>query len=392
MEMNMDIQIDREHLTRLLGELVATNSVNPTLVPGAPGEGKIASVTARALENIGLDVAQLEGESGRPSVVGRLGGSGDGPSLMLNAHYDTVGVEGMEGPFSPEVRDGRMYGRGTYDMKGSLAACIEATRALSDSGVRLKGDLVVAAVADEEYASLGTLEVIEACPTDAAIVTEPTALRLCIAHRGFTWIEVRAYGRAAHGSNYADGIDANIRMGRVLAGLETLERELRGRDGHPILGPPSLHAALLEGGTGLSTYAAESLLKIERRTVPPESQEDVEAEIEGILSVLRDEDSDFRADQITIFHRQPFETSPDAPIAAATATAATPVLGETPEVVGEAPWMDSALLSAAGIDTVVLGPTGAGAHAAVEWVDLDSCCQLAEILAHAAIEYCGVAD
>ena len=388
----MEVQIDREHLTRMLSELVATNSVNPTLVPGAPGESEIAAVTARALEEIGLDVAVLGGQSGRPSVVARLGGSGDGQSLMLNAHYDTVGVDGMEAPFSPEVRDGRMYGRGTYDMKGSLAACIEAARALSDSSVRLKGDLVVAAVADEEYASLGTVEVIEACPTDAAIVTEPTALRLCIAHRGFTWIEVHAYGRAAHGSNYADGIDANIRMGRVLGGLETLERELRGRFGHPILGPPSLHAALLEGGTGLSTYAAESVLKIERRTVPPESREDVEAEIEDILEVLRAESPDFRADQTTIFHRQPFETSPDAPIASAVAASARRILGREIEVVGEAPWMDSALLSAAGVDTVVVGPTGAGAHAAVEWVDLDSCCQLAEILAHAAIEYCGVAD
>jgi acetylornithine deacetylase len=181
-------------------------------------------------------------------------------------------------------------------------------------------------------------------------------------------------------------------MGRVLGRLDTLERELRRREGHPILGPPSLHAALLEGGTGLSTYAAESVLKIERRTVPPETREDVEAEIEEILDALRAQDPDFRAGQTTIFTRQPFETSPDAPIARAVATASTAVLGRPPEVVGEAPWMDSALLSAAGIDTVVMGPGGTGAHSAVEWVDLESCCQLAEILAHASIEYCGVAD
>jgi acetylornithine deacetylase len=388
----MDIPIDRERLTSTLEELVRINSVNPTLVPGAPGESGVASVTAAALRDSDLEVTVLDRAPGRPSVVGRLRGHGDGPSLMLNAHYDTVGVEGMEAPFAPEVRDGRVYGRGAYDMKGSLAACIEAARALTAAGIRLRGDLVVAAVADEEYASLGTEEVIDAYPTGAAIVTEPTALRLCVAHRGFTCLEGRTLGRAAHGSRYEEGIDANLRMGRVLHRLEALERHLRASDGHPLLGPPSLHAALLAGGTGLSTYAAESILKIERRTVPPETREQVEEEIATILAELRADDPTFEAEQRTIFHRQPFETTPDAPIARAVADATTRVLGKAPEVVGDAPWMDSALLAAAGIDTVVIGPAGAGAHAAIEWVDVDSCCQLAEILARAAVAYSGVSS
>lgn len=388
----MDIPIDRQRLISTLEELVRTNSVNPTLVPGAPGESGVAAVTATALREGDLEVTVLEREPGRPSVAGRLRGDGDGPSLMLNAHYDTVGVEGMEAPFAPEVRDGRLYGRGAYDMKGSLAACIEAATTLAAEGIRLRGDLVVAAVADEEYASLGTEELIEAYPTDAAIVTEPTSLRLCVAHRGFTWLEVRTYGRAAHGSRYEEGIDANLRMGRVLHRLEGHERELRASRGHPLLGPPSLHAALLDGGTGLSTYAAESILKIERRTVPPESREQVEEEIATILAELGVEDSTFEAEQQTIFHRQPFETTPEAPIARVVADATTDVLGEAPEVVGDSPWMDSALLAAAGIDTVVIGPAGAGAHAAVEWVDVESCSQLAEILARTAVDYCGAAD
>jgi acetylornithine deacetylase len=388
----MHITIDRERLISTLEKLVTTNSVNPTLVPGAPGESEIAAVTAEAMRESGLEVTVLEGKPGRPSVAGRLRGGGEGPSLMFNAHYDTVGVEGMEAPFAAEVKDGRLYGRGAYDMKGSLAASIEAARALAAAGIRLRGDLVVAAVADEEYASLGTEELIHACPTDAVIVTEPTSLRLCVAHRGFTWIEVRAFGRAAHGSRYKEGIDANLRMGRVLHRLENLERELRTSEGHPLLGPPTLHAALLAGGTGLSTYAAESILKIERRTVPPETREQVESEVATLLAELGVEDPTFQAEQRTIFHRQPFETDPEAPIARTVADAATRVLGEAPEVVGDSPWMDSALFAAAGIDTVVIGPAGAGAHAAVEWVDVDSCCHLAEILASAAIDYCGVAD
>ncbi len=385
----MTLRVDPARLTAALRELVATNSVNPTLVAGGPGEGEIAGVTSGLLESAGLLVERYEPEPGRPSVVGRRPGSGGGPSLMLNAHYDTVGVEGMEAPFAAEVRDGRLYGRGAYDMKGSLAACIEAAHALDDAGIELRGDLVVAAVADEEYASLGTAHLLEAAPVDAAIVTEPTSLQVCVAHRGFTWLEVVTRGRAAHGSRYREGVDANLRMGRVLHRLERLGRDLEAGEGHPLLGPPSLHAAILEGGTGLSTYAAECTLKIERRTVPPETRERVEAELDALLDALRAEDPALEVSRRTLFHREPFETSPDAPIASIVREAAARVLGCGPAVIGDSPWMDSALLAAAGVDTVVIGPSGEGAHAAVEWVDLDSSARLAEILAHAAIAYCG---
>lgn len=383
------LRIDSARLTAALRELVAINSVNPTLVAGAPGEVEIADVTSRLFEEAGLFVERHEPRPGRPSVVGRRPGSGGGPTLMLNAHYDTVGVHGMEAPFAADVRDGRLYGRGAYDMKGSLAACIEAAHALDDAGIVLRGDLVVAAVADEEYASLGTAHLVEAVPVDAAIVTEPTSLDLCVAHRGFTWLEVVTRGRAAHGSRYREGVDANLRMGRVLHRLERLGRDLEAGEGHALLGPPSLHAAILKGGTGLSTYAAECTLKIERRTVPPETQENVEAELDAILAALRDEDPELDVSRRTIFHREPFETSPDAPIASIVREAARHALGREPAVIGDSPWMDSALLAAAGVDTVVIGPAGEGAHAAVEWVDLDSCARLAEILAHAAIAYSG---
>ncbi len=390
----MTFRIDRDRLLETLVELVATDSVNPSLVAGGAGEAAIAEVTARRMAGAGLEVARFEPEPGRPSVVGRAAGRGEGPALMLNAHYDTVGVEGMDRPFEPVLRDGRLYGRGAYDMKGSLAACIETAHALADAGAALRGDLLVAAVADEEYASLGTADLLERrgrgeIAFDAAIVTEPTSLRLCVAHRGFTWIEVRTLGRAAHGSRYREGIDANLRMGRVLGRLEALLERLQAGSGHPLLGPPSLHAALLEGGVGLSTYAPRCTLRVERRTVPPETRESVEAEMLGLLDALRAEDPRFEAEWETLFHRDPFETSPEAPIAACVARAAERVSGEAPEVIGDTPWMDSALTAAAGVDTVVIGPHGAGAHAVEEWVDVDSCARLAEILAEAAMAYCG---
>ena len=390
----MTFSADPLHVTTLLTDLVSTNSVNPTLVEGAPGEAEIADLATRRMREAGLEVTRYEPEAGRPSVVGRLTGIGGGPALMLNAHYDTVGVEGMEAPFSPRIRDGRLYGRGAYDMKGSLAACIEAVRLLGATGVRLAGDVIVAAVADEEYASLGTTDLLERrargeLAFDAAIVTEPTSLELCVAHRGFMWIEIATRGRAAHGSRYRDGIDANLRMGRVLHRLEGLIEALQSRPGHHLLGPPSMHAARLEGGSGISTYSPRCTLQVERRTVPPETRASVEGEIAALIGELRAEDPDLEIDWSTFFHREPFETTPEAPIAACVSRAARQVLGRAPAVIGDAPWMDSALTQAAGVDSVVIGPHGKGAHSDVEWVDIASCLRLAEILAGAAADYCG---
>jgi acetylornithine deacetylase len=380
--------IDGEYLTTILVGLVGIDSRNPSLTPGAPGEAEIAAFVADAMRVLGLQVEAHESEPGRVSVVGRLPGRGGGRSLMLNAHLDTVGVEGMEAPFAARIEDGRLYGRGAYDMKGSLAACLTAVHALVESGAKLDGDLLIAAVADEEYASLGTSDILARYRVDGAIVTEPTELGVCLAHKGFVWVEVETLGRAAHGSRYEEGIDANLRMGRFLARLEELERDLRARPPHRLVGPPSLHAATLHGGTGLSTYAERCVLRIERRTVPGETQAIVEAEIAAILDRLRAEDPGLRIASTTIFVRDPFEANLTSPIARAVESAVGEVLGRAPAKIGASYWMDAALYGAAGIDTVVIGPAGEGAHAAVEWVDLESCERVAGILARTAIAYC----
>lgn len=383
------MNIDRDYLFSTLARLIRINSVNPTLAAGGKGEAEIGDYVAGALGDLGLDVRKLEPETGRVSVLGTLRGTGGGKSLMLNAHYDTVGIEGMEEPFSAAVRDGKMFGRGSYDMKGSLAAQIAAVKALIDSGAKLRGDVVIAAVADEEYGSLGTMDVIHHLKTDAAIVTEPTAVQICLAHKGYLWIEVETVGRAAHGSRFEQGIDANLRMGRFLSSLETLERDLRSRAPHPLVGPPSLHAAMIHGGEGLSTYAASCKLQIERRTVPGESEAGVIAELQTMVDQLHRADSSFQATVRSYFVRDPFEVRRDAGIVRALDRAATTVLGRAPNYMGDTPWMDAALLAAAGIETVVMGPGGGGAHASVEWVDLESVAQTASILAEAATEYCG---
>ncbi len=381
---------DRDFIVRTLVDLVRINSVNPSISPDGAGEAEIGAYVASTLASIGFETAIYEPQPGRTTAVGTLRGTGGGRSLMLNAHADTVGVGAMTDPFSAEIRDGRLYGRGAHDMKGSLAAGIGAAKMLVDGGVRLCGDFVVAAVADEEYGSLGTADLITRVKTDAAIVTEPTNLNVCLAHKGYIWVDVETHGKAAHGSRFTEGVDAVMRMGRFLAELERLEVALRTGPAHALVGPPSLHAATISGGSGLSTYAAQCRLQIERRTVPGESVEGAVGQIRAIADRLAAADPSFSATVRSFLAREPFEVAPDAQIVRVLTAEAAAVLGRMPAFVGDTPWMDAALLAEAGIETVVMGPIGAGEHSAVEWVDVGSVVKMAEILARTAVAYCGV--
>jgi acetylornithine deacetylase len=372
--------MDSTYVKRTLADLVRINSINPAFSAGTTNERAIATYLADAFEALGMEVTQYEPEPGRVSVVGRRRGRGGGRSLMLNGHIDTVAVDEMADPFGAEVRGNRMYGRGAYDMKGGIAACMGAIHALGDEP--LGGDVLIAAVADEEVASIGMSEVLKHHHTDGAIVTEPTELAVCLACKGFSWIEIETQGRAAHGSRFDLGIDANLRMGRVLVALEELERALRGRPPHALVGPPSLHAATLHGGTGASTYAAACKAVIERRMLPAETEAAVLAEIQAIIDgqVAR-----ARA----LLTRGGFEARPDAPVVRVLMDTATRHLGAAPPITGASYWMDAALIAQAGIDTAVIGAVGAGAHAAEEWVDLDSVVKVAAILADTTRAFCG---
>jgi len=380
--------IDRDRLVDQLDALVRLDSTNPGLVADGAGEADVAASVAEAMRALDLEVDVWAPEPGRPNVVGVLPGTGDGRSLMLNAHTDTVGVEGMDAPFTPRVEDGRMYGRGTQDMKGSLAAQLAAVRALREAGVELSGDVIVAAVIDEEHKSRGTEAVVERYAPDGAVVTEPTDLQLALAHKGFAWVDVETRGRSAHGSRPDEGIDANMHMGRVLARLDRLEQDLREQEGHRLVGAPSLHAAQIEGGTASSVYAARCRLRVERRIIPGETGAQARAEIQSLLDALDAEDPAFDARCELAFSRRPFEVAADAGIARAVRAGASAVLGEAPPDVGQTFWTDAALLAEAGTETVALGPRGGGLHTTEEWVDLDSVVQLAEILARTARHYC----
>jgi acetylornithine deacetylase len=332
-----------------------------------------------------LEARRLESTPGRPSVLVRAAGTGGGRTLLLCGHVDTVGVDGMDALHAPRVDGDRLYGRGAYDMKAGVAAALIAAR--EAAGLGLAGDVVVAAVADEEHASLGVQEALRHVRADAAIVTEPTELELAVAHKGFVWSEVEVRGRAAHGSRPHLGVDAIVKMGRVLAELEQLDGRLAGRV-HELLGRPSVHASLIEGGAELSSYPGSCRLALERRTLPGETAEQVERELAELLERCRAADPRLEAVARTLLVREPFEIDRDAELVGVVREAADAVLPAPVALGGASYWADAAFTAAAGIPTVLFGPGGEGAHAAEEWVSLSDTEAVTRTLVEVARRVC----
>ena len=374
-------------VAELAAQLVAIESINPDVVPEGSGEAAIARFVAEWCDRAGLETSLTELAPGRANVIAIARGTGGGGSLMLNAHMDTVGVAGMEGPFAPRLENGRLYGRGAYDMKGSLAACMVVTAEAKRRGFR--GDVVLTAVADEEFASIGTEAVAASLSADAAIVTEPTEMQVAVAHRGFVHVEIETRGRAAHGSMPELGIDAISKMGRVLVGIEELDRQLRATPTHAHLGSGSVHASLIEGGQEYSSYPARCVVQAERRTIPGETVQTVERELAEIVEPASERDADFAAEIRILASREPFEVPESESIAELVHRHASDVLRAEPPFVGVPFWADSALLAEVGIPTVLFGPSGEGAHGEVEWVDVTSLEQCVEIYTRVAEELSG---
>jgi acetylornithine deacetylase len=383
----MSASFDPVSLTRAL---VRADSRNPDLVPGAPGEAPVAAVLREALAAWGFRVEVTEAAPGRPNVVARIGGGRGGASLMLNGHLDTVGVEGMtHDPLGADLRDGRVYGRGATDMKAGVAAmCAAAARAAARGA--LAGEVIVAAVADEEFESVGTRALLAAgVRADAAIVTEPTRLAICPAHRGFAWLTVTVHGRAAHGSRYDLGVDAIRHAGLLLAELDALEADVLPTRTHPLLGRASLHASVIEGGIGFSTYPDRCVLKLERRTVPGESAADVAREVEAACARVRARRPEFRATVEPGFAQGPSDVAADAPVMRALG-AALDAAGEPVRIEGMPAWTDAALLNEAGIPAVCFGPGDiALAHSAEEYVEVREIERATEVLERMVARWCG---
>ncbi|QOT19873.1 ArgE/DapE family deacylase [Paenarthrobacter sp. YJN-5] len=372
---------------QLLKELVRIDSVNPGVVTGASGETAIADYTTAWLEDHDFRVTRLESVPGRPSIVGVAPGTGGGKSLMFNGHLDTVTLAGYDGdPLHPRVEDGKMFGRGTFDMKAGIAAIMVAAATAATQPHR--GDIIVALVADEEFASAGTEEVLQHFTADAAIIAEPTHEDVVITHRGFAWFDITIHGTAAHGSRPDLGIDAIAKAGRFLTGLDELTRKLAAGPQHPTLKTGNIHASLIRGGEEISSYPAECTISLERRTIPGENADTVEAELREILDSIAASDPDFSYTITRGLERKPFEVSPEEPIVQTLLNAARNTTGRKPALRGEPFWTDAALLLEAGIPGLLFGVDGGGAHAATEWIELDSLHRVTTVLTQTTVDYC----
>lgn len=381
---------DQTELTALLADLVRIDSINPSLIAGAKGEKEIAAFIAEWGTRAGLEAILQEAAPGRFNAIVIARGSGGGKNLMLNGHIDTVGLADMVDPFNPRIENGRLYGRGAYDMKAGVAASlIAAKRARS---LNLAGDVIVACVADEEAASLGTQAVLAETHRwrgDGVIVTEPTEMELAVCHKGFIWFDVETFGVAAHGSRPHLGVDAIVKMGKVLIELEQLDLALRANPAHRYLGSGSVHASIIQGGQEPSSYPAYCKLQVERRTIPAESPDVAEAELQAILDRLAETDPTFNASLTRGLERQPFEVPEDASFVQLCQEQLAQVTGRPARVGGVSYWADSALCSAAGLPAVLLGPAGGGAHEIVEWINLDTVHECADVYTAVARAFCG---
>ena len=375
----------------LAAALVRVDSRNPTLAEGGPGEGACAQLLRGVLDAWGFRTELHDAAPGRPNLVARIGGGVAGQSsrsLMLNGHLDVVGVEGMRHPpFAAEARDGRLYGRGAADMKGGIAAMCAAALRASRAGAR--GEIVVAAVADEEYESLGTRTLLaRGVRADACVVTEPTRLAIMPAHRGFVWLQVALRGRAAHGSRWDIGVDAIRHAGLLLADLDTYDADVLPTRTHPLLGRGSLHASLIEGGAGMSTYPERCVLTLERRTIPGESAADALDELRLACERIRARRPTFAAELRLLVAQGPSDVSVDTPLVRGLDTALRDC-GERVAVEGMSAWTDAALLNEAGIPAVCFGPGDISlAHAAEEYIPLDEIDRATAVLASFAGRWC----
>jgi acetylornithine deacetylase len=369
---------------QLLKELIAVDTINPSLVPGAAGEAAVARTIAEAMRGIGLTVETQDVAPGRPNVVGTLQGRVAGRSLMFCGHIDTVGVSGMKAPFDPAERDGRIYGRGSQDMKSGVAAMIDVARVIAESGGLDAGKIVIACVADEEHASIGADALVTRWRADAAVVTEPTDLQVAIAHKGFEWVEIETEGVAAHGSRPREGRDAIRSMGRVLNGLDLLDQRLQSRAPHALLGTASLHASVIEGGHELSSYPDRCHLQMERRTIPGEAPGAAGREVDELLTRLRHEDPDFKAGSKVMFARSPYEIAANHELPQSMIRAS----GNSSSAIGMSFWTDAAILGDAGIPSILYGPAGAGLHSVEEWVDAQSVLTCRNALVALARDWC----
>jgi len=378
-----------EEVIELVSAMVRIESVTPWLIPTGSGEGAVAQFIADWLKDTGAEIDIVEVEPGRPNVLARLRGTGGGPTLCLNAHSDTVGFANWpDEALEPRLDGDRLYGLGAADDKSGCAAGMLVLRALARSGTKLRGDLLVACVADEEGISIGSEHLARYGGIDAAIVIEPQPTEdLVVEHQGFGWIDVITNGVAAHGSAPQLGVDAIVHLAEVISRLHKLDREVFTASPSAMNGRTVFHTGTIGGGTDYATYPNRAVLGIEIGTQPGEHLSDRVAEIEGIFADIAADEPGFSGEVAVRLDRDPFQAQGHERLQEVLAAAMERVLGHPPKVTGMNAWTDAALMQAAGIPTLLIGATGGNYHAPDEWVSVGELVKLCAILEQAVAAF-----
>lgn len=369
----------------LLASLIEADSTNPVLEPGGAGEAEVAGLIAEFLQGLGLMVDVWDAAPGRPNVVGVLPGRGRGRSLMFCGHTDVVAA-GVEG-FRPRIENGIMHGRGTADMKAGIVSAMRAVERLA-AGPPLEGDVLVACVVDEEWASVGVESLVERHRADAAVLPEQTDLEIVFAHGGFVWYDLVTEGVESAGGEPDLGLDAIALMAPMLEEIAKLDRRLAA-SATAEWGRPGIHASTIRGGQSYPTIPAECVVGVERCLMPGESVAMAMAEIDDLLAAGAAADDRFKGRCDVVIAREPVAVDRDHPLVRRLVAATSTELGMPPVVRSDYGWTDAGVLVEAGIPCVVFGPTGGGLHTAAEWVDLQSVDACARVLERLAREYSG---
>ncbi len=385
----MQVAVDREHVINVLSDLVAIESINPSMKGAKNGEAVIGNYIFDYLRALGMEVQRDEALPGRPNILGRLAGADSRRRLLFEAHLDTMPVEGMEiDPFHPKIEQGRLYGRGACDDKASIAAMLCALKAVKEQG-RPKADIYFLGSVDEEYTFKGILHFLKGgFRAQGAVAGEPTELDLVIAHKGMVRWRIVVTGKAAHSSKPKEGINAITKMARIIDRIEEEMQPRLSQISHPLVGPPTLSIGKIEGGVQINIVPDRCVIELDRRLNPGEDPDSVLASFEELLEGMRGRDPELQVAMETPFLVDyPLETRETEEVADVAKAAISEVLGKV-KVKGVPYGTDGSKTARAGIPTIVLGPGSIDqAHTASEFVEMDQVVKAAEIYARMMLAF-----
>jgi acetylornithine deacetylase/succinyl-diaminopimelate desuccinylase len=364
-------------------------------------ETKTAAYIRDFFQKEGIEAMLTPVTDGRCNVVARLKGKGGGKSLLFAGHTDTVPPYDMErDPYAAVIEQGKMYGRGVVDMKAGLACMMIAMAAVKRSGTELAGDLIFAGLIDEEAKSEGARAYLKTGERpDAAIVSEPTNMQICVGHRGLEWFEFTFHGKTVHGGRQKEGVNAIQKAAMFITALEAELIPALEKRTDPIVGSSSMNYGLIKGGAQPSTVAGECVLQIDRRWIPGENFSDVLAEYRGVLDGLREADKTFKADFKVMdisymedrYIHEAMYTDPKEEIVRAAEAACRETTGVASPLTAFPAWTDGGLLNYYGkIPTIILGPGElSSAHSSDEHIEIGALLPAASIFCKIACAYCG---